>query len=227
MFAIVATEEAKKAKISYIYPYLCLPFSPIVFDGIYFQKPALLNDSKGLKLLSVHPHLLSQCKEMFSAYFGKHDHVNCFVHIRRTDYCSWPSREHRAVLPLSFYIESVLAAHAAHSCRNFILCSDDIDYAFDLAHVLRNNPSLVECTFKVVDCNPALLIGMILISPVKIISSSFSWIAALLGVNYYPSKHIAVYAPKYWSGHRQKRWYPAHSFWGEATYIEVDYPDRK
>lgn len=221
MFAIAAKEEPEDARISYVYPLLRLPFSPIVFEGIYFQKPALLNNPKSLGLLSIQPQFLSQCKERSSAYLDGHDGIHCLVHIRRTDYCFWPSKKHRAVLPMSYFVESISAAHSAHSCRTFLLCSDDLDYAFDLAYMLKDDPSLADCAFKVIDDDPTLLIGLIMTSHIKVISSSFSWVAALLGVTYCPSKHIAVYAPKYWSGHRQKRWHPSHSFWDIATYIKV------
>lgn len=222
LFFVLALEDNKKASISKIYPLIRLPFSPVLFRDAYFQNPAFISDQKKLDQLSINPRLVANSSKNTLAYLNQPSNIYCFIHIRRGDYCFWPNKDHRAVLPMSFYIECVAAVCENHGCDTFLLSSDDLEYAHDFLYVLESNSRFSGCSFYILDGDsPSMIIGMILIAPIKVISSSFSWIASLLGVFYAPKSHIAVYAPLYWSGHRKKTWYPPGSFWDKAIYIPV------
>jgi hypothetical protein len=222
LFFVLVLEDNKKASISKTYPLIRLPFSPLLFRDAYFQNPAFISDPKKLDQLSINPQFIANSSKNTLIYLNQLSSIYCFVHIRRGDYCFWPNKDHRAVLPMSFYIDCISAVCANHGCDTFLLSSDDLEYAHDLLYVLKNNSRFSSCNFYVLDSDsPSMAIGMMLIAPIKVISSSFSWIASLLGVFYAPKSHVAVYAPLYWSGHRKKIWYPPGSFWDKATYIPV------
>jgi len=221
-FFVLAQEDNKEAFISMTYPLIQLPFSPVLFRDAYFQNPLFISNPKKLAQLSVNPQFVADSSKNTLSYLNQLSCIYCFVHIRRGDYCFWPNKDQRAILPMSFYIECISVICENHGCDTFLLSSDDLDYAHDLLYVLKNNSRFSSCSFYILDSDsPSMVIGMMLIAPIKVISSSFSWIASLLGVIYAPKSHIAVYAPLYWSGHRKKSWYPPGSFWDKAIYIPV------
>lgn len=56
----------------------------------------------------------------------------CFIHIRRGDYVTWPSRSSPAVLPAEWYLRQYNYVQERYLDLNFIVLSDDIPYAKDL-----------------------------------------------------------------------------------------------
>jgi hypothetical protein len=187
----------------------------------YFQSARRINVDLIPRLISIQDSLVVNSHNYLDKVMGEDNPHYCMVHIRRGDYCQWPTKLFRAVLPMSFYIDCMLRSLRDYNTQRFLISSDDLDYCEDLISVVRADTRFLGCKFFLADVDPCLAIGLIAISPVKVISSSFSWAAAILGSIFFPESHIAVFAPEYWSGHRQRQWYPPGSYWDKAVYVSV------
>ena len=135
-----------------------------------------------------------------------------FVHIRRGDYLNWPSKEFPAVLDLGWYKLAMDAMRQKYRNSIFILMGDDQYYLSDVfeeseAVVISNN-------------SPELDLGLMTLCHSGILSaSSFAWWGAFYARR--EQKRGAQFlAPRYWAGHRVKKWAPANFQTNWITYIE-------
>ena len=124
---------------------------------------------------------------------------SCFVHVRRTDYLSWPSSSNPAVMIDKYYIKSIYFMIRKFRIKNFYIISDDIKYC---KLFLKYIPHVKFISKNVTD-------DLLLMSSIKfgILSpSSLSWWGSYLSNMKFKS---GLYiAPKYWVGHKKKKWYP-------------------
>jgi hypothetical protein len=137
-----------------------------------------------------------------------------FVHIRRRDYISWPSREYPAVLNKSWYLRAMDQIRSQEDNPLFLVLTDDTYYAEDC---FGNQPDiLISDNDQLVD-----LALMSLCSHGILSASSFAWWGAWLSRKTGKKQKQGAYlAPKYWAGHRSREWYPEGFISDWITYIE-------
>lgn len=135
----------------------------------------------------------------------------CFVHIRRGDYIDFPDKNSPAILNLSWYLQVMKIMEKKHNIKNFIVCSNDIFYVkdtlgFDKKNLIFHTNVLEElCVMS--KCKHGILSA-----------SSLSWCAAKISKDNYKSNQLFI-APKYWIGHRTKKWIPLNFKFNWITYI--------
>ena len=124
----------------------------------------------------------------------------CFVHIRRGDYNQFPDKEFPAVLNLSWYLKAMKIIESKYKIKKFIICSNDFFYIKDTFALNKRNlifhSNVMEEFCIMSKCKYGILSA-----------SSLSWCAAKLSQNKYKSNKFFI-APKYWIGHRRKKWIP-------------------
>ena len=135
-----------------------------------------------------------------------------FVHIRRGDYLTWPSREYPAVLEKQWYIRAMDRMRAKVKNPIFLLLTDDPYYAKDCFGVqsdilISENDQLVDLALMSL-CQHGILSA-----------SSFAWWGAWFSEKRSSDEGIYM-APKYWGGHRKKEWIPEGFIANWITYIE-------
>ena len=134
-----------------------------------------------------------------------------FVHIRRGDYLTWPSREYPAVLEKQWYIRAMDRMRAKVKNPIFLLLTDDPYYAKDCFGVqsdilISENDQLVDLALMSL-CQHGILSA-----------SSFAWWGAWFSEKRSSDEGIYM-APKYWGGHRKKNWEPEGFITNWITYI--------
>lgn len=135
-----------------------------------------------------------------------------FVHIRRGDYLHWPSREFPAVLDLAWYERAMKAIQEKNKNAVFIMMSDD---QFYLRDVFKESNELV-----ISDNPPEIDMALMSLCHSGILSaSSFAWWGAFYARSNQKLNAIFL-APKYWGGHRAKKWFPTHFRTNWITYLE-------
>jgi hypothetical protein len=124
---------------------------------------------------------------------------SCFIHVRRTDYLIWPFSCNPAVLKDKYYMQSVYFMIKKFKIKTFYVVSDDIKYCKILFKYI---PNIKFVSKNVTD--DLLLMGSIKFGILS--ASSLSWWGSYL--SHMKFKTGFYLAPKYWAGHRQKKWYP-------------------
>ena len=135
-----------------------------------------------------------------------------FVHIRRGDYLTWPSREYPAVLEKQWYIRAMDRMRAKVKNPIFILLTDDPYYAKDCFGdqtdiLISENDQLVDLALMS-QCQNGILSA-----------SSFAWWGAWFSKAHNADEGTYL-APKYWGGYRKKEWVPEGFITNWITYIE-------
>jgi hypothetical protein len=122
-----------------------------------------------------------------------------FIHIRRGDYL-WRNPGESPALSTEWYLKAIAIVKKYSPVANFIVCSDDIEYAkskfshLDGFHFFHKS--------EIID-----LVMMTLCQGGIMSASSYSWWAA-----YFSRKRFqgGLYiAPNYWMGHWKKAWDPS------------------
>jgi hypothetical protein len=135
-----------------------------------------------------------------------------FVHIRRGDFFAWPDVNFPAVLDLRWYKKNMI--HIKNIVKNpiFVIMGDDNLY---IRNSFKESKSLIiSNNLAEIDLSIMSLCSYGILSP-----SSLAWWGALYGKNYNKKKNYFI-APKYWAGHRRKKWFPANFHTDWITYIE-------
>jgi hypothetical protein len=135
-----------------------------------------------------------------------------FVHIRRGDYLTWPSRENPAVLEKEWYVRAMDRMREKVKNPIFLLLTDDPYYAKDCFGdqpdiLISENDQLVDLALMSL-CQHGILSA-----------SSFAWWGAWFSQKRSSDEGIYM-APKYWGGHRKKEWEPEGFITNWITYIE-------
>lgn len=129
------------------------------------------------------------------------EHPVFFVHIRRGDYLTWPTLEHPAALPESWYHDAVSEVQQSHPNAHFLVVSDDPEYAQDFATQLDSAIA--------VTADPRQTLAYMSVCSGGILSaSSFSWWGAWLASQDSPGPFIA---PLHWITWGEGRWDDSHS----------------
>lgn len=185
------------------------------FDSIklvktaYFQSEDLLCE-KTIKNLVFKESIVSSTKHLLNTI--SLSNTNIFVHVRRGDYLSWPTKDSSAVLPASYYKRCIDIMCSKVPNPFFIIVSDDPFYVEDIFGDLENSyiskaPS-IEDFVLMSHCQGGILSA-----------STFSWWAAYFSHLRYSNSTFL--APKYWVGHRSKSWYPPFIESNFLKYIDV------
>jgi len=149
------------------------------------------------------PERIRACwREQAQAWFaqrGLDPQRCCFVHVRRGDYCHYPSTAEPGVLPRRFFVEMMERMAAEQGTAAFVVASDDWPWVRDALPELPARQLVsegVELTLAVLaSCGAGIL------SP-----STYGWAAALFaGSAEQPQRFVA---PRYWVGFRRGEWYP-------------------
>lgn len=133
-------------------------------------------------------------------FHSKIDFQNAFfVHIRLGDFNFWPSKKNSAVIDINWYIKCIKLIKKKFKSPIFYLFSDEIKK-------IKNKFILKQCqliqlneveTFKfMTNCKGGVLSA-----------STFGWWAAYFSTHF-KNKQTYFIAPKYWAGHKIKKYYP-------------------
>jgi len=135
-----------------------------------------------------------------------------FVHVRRGDYLTWPSRDYPAVLDLDWYLRAMERIRDNVNNPLFIMLTDDVYYVRD---AFPKQPDLI-----ISDNNQQVDFALMSLCSHGILSaSSFSWWGAWLSRRVQQEKNI-YFAPMYWCGHRCNQWMPEGFVSGWITYVK-------
>jgi len=189
--------------------------SVIVIEEAYFQ------NELAIQLHDIDMSLLEGFSRATPASTHGSENHQYFLHVRRGDYLTWPSLDHPAALPDKWFFAAMKYIKSRDRAAKFLVFSDDPDYCvekFTSPDVfVQARASEVSDLTVMGSCAGGIL------SP-----SSFSWSAAaaifrqsiLKG-----SEPPLLVAPKFWAGHRTKRWFPPSFISHGIHYIEVDETD--
>lgn len=123
----------------------------------------------------------------------------CFMHVRRGDYCHYPSTSEPGVLPRGFFLTMMerMAAEQGASC--FVVASDDWPWIRDALPELPERQLVLESVELTLAILSSCAAGIL--SP-----STLGWAAALFaGSAEQPQRFVA---PLHWVGFRRGAWYP-------------------
>jgi hypothetical protein len=134
-----------------------------------------------------------------------------FVHIRRGDYFLFPHPNSSAVLDLRWYKKNMLKIIKRVKKPIFVIMGDDNLY---VRNVFKESKSLIiSNNLPEIDLSIMSLCSYGILSP-----SSFAWWGAFYGKNNNKEDNYFI-APKYWLGHRLKKWLPKKFFSRWLTYV--------
>lgn len=136
-----------------------------------------------------------------------------FIHIRRGDYMHWPSSEHPAELPVSWLEDALKQLQSKSPDRKIIVLSDDIEWARQqsfLAGTLIPELTAIESWVKMCEADGGVL------------SASSLSLSASVVAHQRSLRSDLFYAPNYWIGWPQKKWYPISIQAAHLTYLDVD-----
>jgi len=182
-----------------------------VAQGVFFQHHDVV--AKQHSFPDLRPELL---KEAFDWLKKKGVDLEAssavFVHIRRGDYLHFPSTQFPAVLDLDWYQRAMQSIQEEIKNPVFILISDDQFYLHDIfeeSDRLFISDNLPEIDFALMSlCSSGILS-----------ESSFAWWGAFYARS---NQQISAtfLAPKFWIGHRAKKWFPANFLTDWITYFD-------
>lgn len=168
-----------------------------IIQNCYFQNESCF-DSQKIKSLDIKPIFKVYAEKVLRDILSK-DKIPVFVHIRRGDYCFWPSREYPAVLPADYYYKCIRKLRKTIPDSFFFFTSDDTFYVQDIFSNLEctyiSKGNLFEDFALMSQCSVAILSA-----------SSFSWWAAYFAKQYSSKQSTIFLAPNYWFQHRLKTW---------------------
>lgn len=147
-----------------------------------------------------------------------------FVHIRRNDYCSWPSSQNPAILGIKWYLKAIDLLRKQANCSTIILLGDDPFYLVDIMDIIRIlQVSIV--TVHISNSDRVSDLGIMSLCSHGILSAStFAWWGAFFSRTCFTQSSNPVYiAPTYWAGHRMMDWYPKGFQFDWITYLDVEY----
>jgi len=179
----------------------------------YWQCEGLVEDSvaEGIQL---RPEIQTQASNVMMRLSCDKRKI-FFVHVRRGDYASWPTKEAPGILPLKWYLKQMDVIRARFDAPVFVVVSDDRYYAEEMfgsysdVHVCHENEKVDFATMSM--CYGGGILS----------ASSFAWWAAYFSRQV--NKDAFFIAPMYWGGHRLKSWYPNEAIktsW--ITYASVE-----
>jgi hypothetical protein len=176
----------------------------------YFQSDELFDEAV-VSELQMRDGLAVAAREKLAAVDPQGRH-RVFVHVRRGDYLHWPTPESPAVLPDSWYRACMDRMRRRYRDPFFVLCSDEPQYVRDRfgdfpdAHVATGGE--LEDFALMCHCDSGIASA-----------SAYSWWAA-----YFVKRRSAgatLFAPEFWIGHRERRWFPIGVKCAHFEYVPV------
>lgn len=151
-------------------------------------------------VLALRDSLLNNVSEGHCRSLAEHGgaefHSRCFVHVRRGDYLAFPSHEHSAALPITWFIQQIRAMVRIHPKMKFIVLTDDVEFC-------REQFKNVEA-LEVLDCDAATAFVEMSSCDAGILSpSSLSWWGARVASVNADGPFVA---PRYWFWWRFGHW---------------------
>ena len=166
----------------------------------------------GLKTARIKAVHENKAEEWFKMNGIERVETLCFVHIRRGDYINWPSYENSAILPLRYYIKAMERIRKLCPDIQFAFASNDRYYLEDMfpdkSELIFLPTDDLECFSVMSKCGFGILSA-----------STFSLCASLVGLANGKSGYYI--APRYWAGHRVKKWFPEGCQYNHIEYIGV------
>jgi hypothetical protein len=188
-----------------------------LLSNIYLAQNVFFQHNHVIKQIKIVPKLKHDLEKVALSWLSKmridlDSKSLVFVHVRRGDFLEWPSRELPAVLNSNWYKKAMKCMQEKIENPVFVLIGDDQFY-------LRNN--FKESKKIVISDNPPEVdLAIMSFCHSGILSAStFSWWGAFYARS--KQKQNAIFlAPKYWCGHKIKKWYPLNFRTDWITYIE-------
>lgn len=166
-----------------------------VIQDCYFQNEFFF-EQDNIKYLRIKQTLKKHAKKILEHNLPT-DKTPVCVHIRRGDYCSWPSRKHPAVLSAQYYRQAIQQIKKTIINPFFIFVSDDPFYVedifSDLEHSYISKGNLFEDFVLMSYCKGGILSA-----------SSFAWWGAYFAKQQYSGQETIFLAPEHWFQHRLK-----------------------
>mgnify|MGYP001487744647 FL=1 len=179
--------------------------------GLYFQHEKFVNRISSPPTIR-HNHIkrAEQWIKKKNIFYKRYNLI--FVHIRRGDYLFWPDTRYPAFLDLDSYKKNIERIKRKVKKPLFIILGDDSSYlkkAFQESNELIISENSIELDLSI----------MTLCSHGVLSASTFSWWGAFYVRDKIKDNNIFL-APKYWAGHRKKKWIPLYFYTDWITYIE-------
>lgn len=136
-----------------------------------------------------------------------------FVHVRRGDFLEWPTPEAPAALPTSFFSKLTGVLRQTLPAADILVFSDDREFVARMPEfegLEQPNLSPIETFLTLAQASGGIL------SP-----SSFSYWATLVAIERGASGSN-FFAPRYWAGWRQGKWWPSKIANSALRYVDVD-----
>lgn len=208
---IIGTIQESRENSSYVVKKARGALSIYLLTNCYFQHSTILEKIKLSLMLS--GVVFRKSSDWLDEKNIKSNNENLvFVHVRRGDYLTWPSREYPAALDKQWYIKAMDQMRAKVKTPIFLLLSDDPYYAKDCFGdqpdiLISENDMQVDLALMS-QCQHGILSA-----------SSFAWWGAWFSKSRSHDEGIYI-APKYWCGHRRKEWISEGFISNWITYIE-------
>lgn len=136
-----------------------------------------------------------------------------FIHIRRGDYLTWPFTKFPAFVDINWYRIAMLKIKKKINKPIFIIMSDDLSYV--RKHFKESNFLIISENQAEVDLAIMSMCSGGILSP-----SSFAWWGAFMARSKKTDKVNKYFiSPKFWAGHRLKKWFPAYFYTNWISYI--------
>lgn len=166
----------------------------------YFQSENSF-DERCIRRLAIRRSHLSRAEAFFERCVDSSE-TPVFVHVRRSDYLTWPTPEAPAALPIQWYYDAMDAIRAKITRPRFIVTTDDPEYCevnFGMPEVVISRLGPWGDFALMANCRAGVLSA-----------SSFSWWAAFFAMNKSASASPLFIGPQHWAGRPVGEWYPPH-----------------
>lgn len=157
------------------------------------------------------PDLVSDRLEQFDASKFGIDKDSCFIHVRRTDYATWPRPDIPALLPSEWFRDAVQQIRESNEKARFFVVTDDAHWVSEdsfLSQFPLFSGDATESWLAMASSNSGIL------SP-----SSFAYWAAVVAQE--KPGHGDFIAPHFWGAWRAKEWYPPGMRKAPFLFLEV------
>lgn len=177
----------------------------------YFQDEHTL-DTVSRESLSIDSTILDEAKTWIDSQVLMPSMHQYFVHVRRGDYVSWPSRENPAVLSFSWYKAQIERIRVLDNSAQFLVFSDDVPYVeeffggFSDIFISRGSEERDLAAMSL--CHGGGVLS----------ASSFAWWGSYYSMTNNPE--ALFIAPRFWCNWRECQWYPLSIETSWLHYVE-------
>jgi len=169
----------------------------IFFEGFHQVGRSLSADVADF--FQINERLAKKARHLIKSAFPDKENI-FFIHVRRGDYLIWPSVDFPAVLPAEFYLHQIERIRGEIPGASFLVLSDDCEYCRNIFVQVKD--------LKIIGSDEMTDFAVMTqcIGGGIISASTFSWWASyILKLN---NPNALIIGPKFWVGHRVKKWFP-------------------